>query len=204
MLGLFSRARRQSCPVRPSFRPTLERLEERDCPSPILSLHNMLSSTSKSVMFYGTVTNTLLQEGVGIQFSGVASGVTTTDANGAFRIQLTATGLGTETATTTQSSATTTLTDPNAPLITTLNSYEYPGGYYLFSGHVNGTVFAGETITFSGSLPSMNGQTCVVNANGDYSFAAHLLPGEGGLLLATATADAWGINNTIQLRVTQG
>jgi hypothetical protein len=164
----------------------------------------MLSSTSKSVMFYGTVTNTLLQEGVGIQFSGVASGVTTTDANGVFRIQLTATGLGTETATTTQSSATTTLTDPNAPLITTLNSYEYPGGYYLFSGHVNGTVFAGETITFSGSLPSMNGQTCVVNANGDYSFAAHLLPGEGGLLLATATADAWGINNTIQLRVTQG
>ncbi|HBI43881.1 MAG TPA: hypothetical protein DDY78_13680 [Planctomycetales bacterium] len=155
-------------------------------------------------MFYGAVSNTQHLQGVSVQLSGVASGSATTDSSGSFSVPLTATGLGTETATALDASATTSVTDPNAPLITNLTYYEYPGGYYLFSGHVNGTVFAGEQITFGGTLPSMKGQTCVVNANGDFSFAVHLLPGEDGLLLATATADAWGINNTAQLSVDQG
>jgi hypothetical protein len=194
MFDLFSRARRQSRPARPSFRPTLETLEERNCPT-TLSLSFTGVSTSKTGMFTGTVSNTPNPGGMIVQLTGVATGSATTNAQGGFSVQLTATGLGTETATTTGATAQTTLTDPGAPLISLFDSTEYPGGYYLFSGHVNGTVFAGEVITFSGSIPSMQGKTTTVHSDGSFSFVGHLLPGEDGDVLASATADVWGVNN---------
>ncbi len=194
MFDLFSRARRQSRPARPSFRPTLERLEPRDCPT-IIGLGSMTSSTSKTVVFSGTVSDTPNPGGMVVQLTGVATGSTTTHADGSFSVQLTATGLGMETATTADATAHNTVTDPNAPLISLFDNSEYPGGYYLFTGHVNGTVFAGEQITFSGSIPSMQGKTTTVKSDGTFSFVGHLLPGEDGDVLASATADVWGVNN---------
>jgi hypothetical protein len=202
MFDLFSRARRQSRPARPTFRPMLENLEERNCPTTI-NVTAMVVSTSKTVTFHGSVGDTQMPGGMIVQLSGVATGSTTTDANGNFSVQLTATALGTETAATTGASASTTLTDPGAPLISLYDNSEYPGGYYLFTGHVNGIVFAGEQITFSGSIPSMDGQTTPVKSDGTFSFVGHLLPGEDGDVLASATADVWGVNNVAVTSVDQ-
>ena len=202
MFGLFARAPRQARPSRPSFRPRLERLEERDCPTS-LSLSAMVSSTTKVVTFYGSVSNTLNVSGITVQLSGVANGSATTDANGSFTVQLTASGLGTESATALDASASTTLTDPNAPLISSFTNTEMAGGYYVFSGHVNGVVFQGEVITFGGQIPSMTGQTATVNSDGSFSFVGHLATGESGAVTATATADVWGINNTATTTVDQ-
>jgi hypothetical protein len=202
MIGLFSRAPRQARPSRPSFRPTLERLEERDCPT-TLTLGVGISSTSKTVVFYGAVSNTPILGGVTVQLSGVASGTATTASDGSFSILLTASGLGTESAATTDATAQTAVTDQNAPLINLFQSTEYMGGYYLFNGHVNGTIFPGEQVTFGGQIATMNGQTATVDSNGDFSFVGHLLPTEEGCVTATATADAWGVNNTASNSVDQ-
>jgi hypothetical protein len=202
MFDLFSRARRQSRPARPSFRPTLETLEERNCPTTI-NVTAAVIPTSKSVTFHGGVGGVQMPGGMIVQLTGVATGSTTTDANGNFSVQLTATGLGTETVSTTGATSQTTLTDPGAPLISLFDSTEYPGGYYLFTGHVNGVIFSGEKITFSGAIPSMDGQTTTVNSNGSFSFVGHLLPGEDGDVLASATADVWGVNNVAVTSVDQ-
>jgi hypothetical protein len=202
MFGLFARAPRQARPSRPSFRPTLERLEERDCPT-IIGLGAGVSSTSKTVVFSGTVSDCANPAGMTVVLSGVASGTTTTAADGSYSIALPASALGTETATTTGASASTTLVDVNAPLISFYQNSEYPGGYYVFRGHVNGIVVPGEVITFGGQIPSMSGKTATVNSDGSFSFVGHLLPGEDGCVTATATADVWGVNNTASTTVDQ-
>ncbi len=194
MFGLLSRAPRQARPFRPSFRPALERLEARDCPTSI-GLSFMLSATSTSVYLYGSATNA--PPNTTVQFSGVASGSVALNSSGGFNLQLTATGLGVETATTSDgASAQVTLTDYNAPLISSFTTTEFQGGYVMFSGHVNGTVFAGEQITFGGSIPALKGQTVTVNSYGTFSFVAHLQTGDDGTVTAAATPDVWGVNNT--------
>ncbi|HEY2148337.1 MAG TPA: hypothetical protein VGH32_10395 [Pirellulales bacterium] len=137
--------------------------------------------------------------GMLIQLTGVATGSAVTAADGSYSVALTASSLGMETATTPDgASATTALTDVNAPLINYFNSNKYQGGYFVFTGHVNGTVFAGEQITFGGNVPGMQGQTTKVNADGSFSFVAHFPSGTEGYVTASATADVWGQNNTAE------
>jgi hypothetical protein len=76
MFGLFSRSRRSAPPVKPSsFRPTLERLEERDCPSTIM-LFISGYAPNKQVTLTGVVS-----AGPGSP-SGLGAGGLTTGSNG--------------------------------------------------------------------------------------------------------------------------
>lgn len=207
MFNLFSRSRSKSVPVKPSFRPTLERLEARDCPSTVNLMVYSISST-KNVTITGSVGNTNSQAGLTVAFAGVVSGTARTDSSGNFSVILPATGLGMINAATTDGQSNTAqflLTDPNAPQISSFTAMESTGDMFVFRGHVNNFV-AGETISFSGMVKDMKGVTTTVNQNGDFAIAVQMdgLPDDNGSVYAVASADAWGVmSNTASVWIVQ-
>lgn len=74
---------------------------------------------------------------------------------------------------------------PDGPVITSLSAGLVDGNTYVIHGHVNDANPLGVVVTFSG-LPSVNGYTISPNANGDFSFAINLKPGESGEVSAIA------------------
>jgi len=141
-----------------------------------------------------------------ITISGVASGSVVTASNGSYSLTTQATALGTVQASTTDSwgqasnTAQVTLTS-NPPQITNFAAIEEPGNMWTFQGQVTDQSPQGLTVTFSG-LPSLDGQTATVGANGWFYLTITLGSGESGIACAQTT-DCWGqASNVAQSSVT--
>ncbi len=198
MFEWISRSRRKAPPVKQnSFRPMLEQLEDRYCPSTI-SLNVMeISNSTKVVGLMGQVTNTPSPSDLTVQLGGEMSGTTTTNSNGYFWVNQPAAGLGTVTATTTDGQsnvAQVTLTDPSPPQITQFSYMEYSNGMYVFEGQVS-RGYQGEVVNLSG-LTDLQGKTATVDSNGNFSIVVHLdgQMDDNGDALAI-TSDVWGTNS---------
>ena len=199
MFAFLSRSQRKSLPARSgSFRPMLEKLEDRDCPSTI-SLSVNVVPFDKWVTVWGRVTDTSSPGGLTVQFSGVASGTVTTSSDGSFMTMLCATGLGNVYAATTDGQSNTaqvTLVDPSGT-INQFNWSESPGGMFSFTGHVAGGYY-GETINFGG-LRDLQGQSATLDSNGNFSINV-VLDGQiddNGNATAQSATDAWGAQSNL-------
>ena len=151
MFGFSSPSRPKSPPARgSSFRPSLEELEPRNCPSDLcVGVYTMASTTQ--VTFVGQVTNASPLGGLTVLFSGVVGGSTTTDSNGNFRETLTASGQGTAyvaTADGDSNIAQVTVADPGTT-ITQFTGVSGLGNVETFSGQVQ-EGYQGEVVNFSG------------------------------------------------------
>ncbi len=196
MFGFFSRSRPKSPAARgSSFRPSLEELEPRNCPSDLcVGVYTMAST--KQVTFVGQVTNMSSPGGVTVLFSGVVGGSTTTDSNGNFRATLTASAQGTSyvaTADGESNIAQVAVADPGTT-ITQFSGVAGLGNFETFSGQVQGG-YQGEVVNFSG-LKDLQGQSATVGANGSFSFTVELdgRQDDEGEAYAQAT-DAWGVQS---------
>ena len=68
MLNLFARSRRDARSVKSSFRPTLEKLEDRDCPSTV-NLFIVSYAAGKQVTVGGAVSDTPSPGGLTVQLT---------------------------------------------------------------------------------------------------------------------------------------
>jgi hypothetical protein len=193
MLALLGRSPKKAASgPRPRAQLGVEQLETRYCPSglQILSFAATPENNGKWVDLHGTVSDSNLAS-VSITFSGVASGVTTTDANGAFDCQVVASGLGVVSASALDldgvtASANSSVTD-TAPTLT-MNLAYGANKTVILSGKVTDAQAGGMVVTFSGVV---NG-TATTDANGNYSVT--LTPTALGQITATTT-DIWGLTS---------
>jgi hypothetical protein len=154
---------------------------------------------NKQVTLSGKVTDAQ-PGGMTVNFSGVATGSVITNPDGSFSKTLTATALGTITASTqdvwglTSAAAQVNVTN-SAPTIT-LAASNVSGNFWTFSGKVTDEYAPGLVVTFSSTMPEVNGKTAVVQADGTFLLAVQLQPGESGWVYATTT-DWWGVESNI-------
>jgi hypothetical protein len=148
--------------------------------------------------------------GLVVTISGQASGTTTTDSAGNFTITLTATGLGTVTASTTDpagqpsNNPIRTLAS-NVPQITNFTGTEEANGWYEFTGRVLDESPTGLTVDLGGTPVSLSGATCTVQADGSFDIKIQLngTSSDDGVATATTT-DWWGLtSNTATWTVSQ-
>jgi hypothetical protein len=138
--------------------------------------------------------------GLTVAFSGVVSGTTTTKADGSYSVTLTATALGSITATTQDvwglnSAAATVMVSNSAPTITL--SASQVGSIWTFSGRVSDEYAAGLVVTFSG--PSdINGKTATVQSDGTFSLTLTLSSSDTGWITASVT-DWWGLSSQAEV-----
>ena len=200
MFRLLSRSPRKSSPAKAgTFRPALERLESRDCPSTI----NLMAYTTPSshvVTLMGQVTNTPTPGGLTVQLGGEVNGTATTDANGNFTASLPAAALGVVTAATADGQSNTaqfTLTDQGTR-ITSFNWIQDPGNVYVFSGQVGGG-YQGETVNLGG-IHSLQGKSTTVDVSGNFSYTVQLDGTVDDTGNASAQAvDVWGVTSNMAL-----
>jgi hypothetical protein len=204
MFRLFARAR-QAKGAPPRFRPRLERLEERDCPSVITA--NVTYDQGTYITVWGTVRGSANPRADTVTISGVASGTTVcTDLVGSYSVTLKASGLGTVYAQATDSTnqASITLVD-TAPVITSFTAVEHPGDMWTFSGTVSYDCHPEQLVINLAGIPSLNNVTANVNANGTWSVTVQLngTYTDNGTISAVTT-DPWGnASNTMYAVVQQ-
>jgi hypothetical protein len=194
MLGFLTRrGRARPRPVRP-VRPALlglEQLEARDAPATLTM--SVSYGTGRNITLFGHLGDVPDNTNQLVVVSGQATGTTRTNANGDYSLSVTAAGLGVVTGTSNGASASVTLTSPTLS-IDTFASSEGGGGLFTFTGSVSqpGRSVAGLQITFGG-IPSMQGQTATVQADGTFSVVVQLSgkPADTGFASADVT-DAWG------------
>jgi hypothetical protein len=83
-----------------------------------------------------------------------------------------------------------------APQIVDFAAQELGSGLFVFTGRVVGENPGGLTVTFGGSVATMNGRTCTTDANGNFSVVVQLKTDgtDVGWVLAT-TRDAHGVTS---------
>ncbi len=136
--------------------------------------------------------------GMTVNFTGVAAGSVTTNVDGTFSFQTTASGLGAIQATTQDSWGMVSNTAQvsvasTAPTITDFSIVQTGTTEFEFQGKVTDESPAGLIVRFSG-LPSLNGQTATVQADGSFCVSIRLQPGEDGTVTAQ-TRDWWGLDS---------
>jgi hypothetical protein len=194
MLGLFHKApRRAAPPARLRPRLFLERLETRDCPSTLTM--GVTYGQQGSITLSGTLTDEGPTNGVTVQISGVASGSTTTDANGNYTITLTAGALGTAKAATAdgKSNVASVMLNWTAPVIQNFACVELPNHWFTFTGKVIGPDAGGLTVSFGGAPESLQNQSTTTAADGTFSFTIQLngTVDDNGIASAVVT-NRWG------------
>ena len=211
MWGLLNRPRRQSksAPKR-TFRPTLEALEARNCPSPVItnfSANPTNGPGSRQVELKGTVSDVNPQMDT-VTFTGQVGGQTTPDFNGNFDYVGSAGGLGTVTAVATTyitsyiapmkiSSAPVTATISSAaPVITSFSVIQGSGGTWTFSGHVSDEAPYGIVVQFGGAWQAM-GLNASCDGSGNFK-ATLFLPSLTSGSVTAQCQDIWSLlSNTV-------
>jgi hypothetical protein len=133
--------------------------------------------------------------GMTVTFTGVATGTVTTNANGSFSTTLTATALGKITAKAQDvwglnSNAVDLWVSDAGPTIT-LKASQTTNGVWVFTGKVTDFYAPGLTVTFSSSTcTAIDGKTATVQADGTFTLAVVLNPGDTGWVRASV-ADCW-------------
>jgi hypothetical protein len=134
---------------------------------------------------------------VTITFGGVMAGMTTPDATGAYSYMAEASGLGTVTAVATDneqlsSEVASGLVSSNAPSFIEFGAAEGPNRYWTFTGRVSDESPAGLIVRFGGGMPSLEGKTAEVQADGTFTLVVQLNEGEWGVVTADLI-DWWGL-----------
>ncbi|MCI0680776.1 MAG: hypothetical protein L0Y71_01620 [Gemmataceae bacterium] len=211
MLRLASALRSPRSP-RSSFRPRLEALESRDCPSgtdmppPAPPPMNMPPMISFSIAPAGptafTLSGSVMDEapdGMIVHFSGAYTGSTLVGSDGSFSVTVTPNELGAVTAECTDAQGLAAQPVQQscmslAPMIS-LSATRLVNNLWAFSGTVSDEHAAGLTVRFGG-LPSLVGKYATVTAQGSYSLTVELAQGEEGTASAQTT-DWWGIDSNL-------
>jgi hypothetical protein len=194
---MYALLRRSAPRPSSSARPALERLEDRNCPSPVITMRPSYGA-GQTVTMTGSVMDRTDPNGPGgltVNFGGVVSGSTTTDARGFFRLTMTASSLGNVTATVTDdngdSGAASVALADNLAVNNFVCSCDN-GNIWTFSGTVTGSYVQGLVIDFSQSTPSaLANESITVQSDGTFSLTIELNNGDCGAVIAQVT-DGWG------------
>jgi hypothetical protein len=220
MFRLFSRPARRSRSPRRHPRALLfgvQRLETRDCPScpaggvpsngeghnqpPSIESFSVSQAGRHDVLLEGSVSDDGPVSGLAVGFTGVVVGSTSTDADGNFSVVLTASALGTITATATDEGGLS--SDPsnadltNLPPTISVTARQVAGGCWIIEGSVSDEWAYGLTVTLSSSHPLLDGVSVEVGSNGGFEFSildptANL----SGATVAASVTDWWGESDT--------
>jgi hypothetical protein len=138
--------------------------------------------------------------GLTVNFGGVIMGSAITNTDGTFSVTLQASDLGQVQATTTDmwgvsSAAAAATVANNAPQLVAASAVEGSNNVWTIQGTVSDECAQGLTVTFSG-LPSVEGKTVTVSANGTFCLIVTLQTGECGTISALTT-DWWGITSNL-------
>jgi hypothetical protein len=130
----------------------------------------------------------------------VASGNTTTDAEGDFTVTLVASGLGnvdaqTEDANGVSNVATEPLSVP-PPQIDSLTYTESRDNTFVICGHVNCQDPQGLTVNFGGEVVALDGQSATVGADGWFQITITIPINDNGIFTAQVT-DYWGQQSNV-------
>jgi hypothetical protein len=182
------------------MRLAVEQLEDRTCPTPVITSFMVSSIYHTTVTVMGTVTD----EDPGscwINISGAMTGSTMANAQGHFSYTATANSLGTVRAAAVDGqgyvSALASAQISSSPsTITNFTAVHAFGTTWIFQGTVTCPSGASGLIVDFGGLPSLNGQTTTVNSNGTFSLSMTLASGESGLATAQTT-DWWGQESNV-------
>ena len=195
MLSLLRRFRRspKSAPPR-SFRPQLERLEDRLSPSGFEMLWmNVTYQPNREVTLSGglfSMGGPVANQTVNL--GGVVNGTATTNAMGMYSVTLPVSQLGQVTAASADGMSNTAQANlvSGIPTINPFMAMPQNNGYWMLYGQVTGAPAQGEVIQFEG-IPAVAGLTCNVNADGSFVAVALIPNGQGGDVMAGAV-DWWG------------
>jgi hypothetical protein len=199
MLGCFLPAfspRLQAASLRRRFRPQLEALETRDCPSGgPLSITSFTTAvvTGKVVHLSGQIQDTNTNVIVTLNFTGAAKGAATAATDGSFAVDVTAANLGTVTAVATDdqsatSDAATAQIVCAPPQIQGFRAVHTGGNYWTLSGTVVAQTAGNVLVNFGGLTVLINTNTSS-QADGTFSFTVDL-QGQTGQVTAQAI-DCW-------------
>jgi hypothetical protein len=196
-------------PIR-RFRPTLEGLEARFCPTGggwpptefptgVTVLAHQVDGPTQTVELIGSVQGTGTGHRV-VEFSGpVAPGTqAVTDAFGNFSLLAQAVSADPIVVTVSYGGATAStsvLVANMAPTIGQFMAVAGPGNLWTFQGTVLDELPQGLTVTFGGSPVSLQGQTAVVGPDGTFSLTVQLNDqlSDNGVVTAQVLQDWWGL-----------
>jgi hypothetical protein len=220
MFRLFSRPARRSRGPRRQPRALLfgvQQLETRDCPSgpaggvpsngeghnqpPSIASFSVSQAGHHDVRLEGSVSDDGAVSGLTVNFTGVVNGSTCTDDDGDFSVVLTASALGTITATAMDEGGLS--SDPcNADLTNvapsiSVSARQVAGGCWIIEGSVSDEWAYGLTVTLSSSNPLLDGVSVEVGSNGGFEFSildptANLT----GTTVAASVTDWWDESDT--------
>ncbi|MFO0843727.1 MAG: hypothetical protein U0797_15245 [Gemmataceae bacterium] len=192
MLGLRSYG--HDAPARRPFaRPSLEALETRYVPTPILTL-GVKFGTGRNLMLGGDLTGVPNSSNVTINLSGVVSGTAKTDWFGHYSVTLTGSGLGKIYATAAGATAMEEIWD-TTPVVTSFSAMEGPGHVWTFTGTVSyRREVESLTVNFGGSpINVQGGSTGTEGRGGSFQWVVTLngTSTDNGLVWAQAVSP-WG------------
>lgn len=147
-------------------------------PNVSVTISNVSYGAGRQVTITGSVSDSNVQ-GRAVVFTGAATGSTTCNANGEFSATLTASTLGTVTATVYDSvgqysdTDTCTLTS-GVPSLSNLNISEHDNRWYNITGLVTDESPGGLTVYFGGQPVSLAGLSTTVNSDGTFSLWVQL------------------------------
>lgn len=197
--GMLKDSRKATGPrVKRPVRLELERLERRDCPSPVITCFSATPTnapSSREVELKGTVADTNPQCDT-VSFTGMATGSVMPDTSGNFDYFTSAFGLGTVTAVAKfqyqyPSAPVTAMITSAAPTITSFQVINSGGGNWTFQGSVADEAPQGIVVRFGGNF-WVNGLTASVDKNGHFSATFYLPRLTTGFVTAQCN-DVWGL-----------
>ena len=200
--GTWNGSRKDSRPGdRRSVRLSLECLERRDCPSPVITSFSATPTNTggRQVELRGTVADYHPEQDL-LTFTGAAMGHATPDIYGNFDYLTSACGLGTVTAVAThymepKSLPVTGIITSAVPVITSFQVIQGPNGNWTFQGSVADEAAPGIVVSFGGNA-QVSGLRATVDQNGNFSATFYLPYLTSGFVTASCS-DVWGLMSNI-------